>query len=691
MPHTETLLPSAFALQEPDFDLSPLTGMTRNHYIDCARYVLERAFTHVKSFDKPIVFPRVPGKSYPQPGDPEWRRRSHEFEALERTFNLAAPLMHVDPEAKVGNIRLRDYYCHHFYNALTPGHANSLPMPDDLPDDTYQFTCEFGGLTKTLLLMPDVVWPYLTQRQRDEMAVSISKWAHHRTTQNNWRLFNICALSFLKLHGYAIDDDLLKSHLLWIASYHAGNGWYLEQSYNYYTISLFVVYGTIWSKAFGRLHYPEIACALEKSFVELFQTYPNFFGRDGFINMWARSICYRLWISGGFPASFLLQSDPELDPGWARRLCSGSILQFTTREDFYQNDIPSLGFYGHREFAIQNYSCPASPFIMFLPFMSLALPEDSPFWTARENDGMWTQLGSRSKRTVLHKPGLVLVNHGSTGTSEILSGKVYDDDHNYSKLVFNTHFPWEDHNPGGGTSQEYAFRSLDPRDRRGADINFYLTGRAVDNSASKDAAYSTSQSILFNGVRDGVLYRQLILRKPPNNGVGYIIDLAEITIPAGVIRVDRCRLAFEHELTLGHFGMPHVDGKPAEVRTFEEGARNGITARIPGRSVALIAYAGWDELASQVHRGFNAEADESTVLFTHRKRTAKNPAMELMITLMLHKTNDDPWTSDELSPIESVRVVDVTASGSILGAEITLAGGTRHVVDFKDIDGLRSC
>ncbi len=243
-----------------------MTGMTRKHYIECAQYVLGRAFRHVKSFDSPIVFPLVPGKSYPQPDAPEWRHRSHEFEALERTFNLAAPLIHVDPEAHIGDIKLRDYYCHHFYNALTPGHANSLPMPEDLPDATYQFTCEFGGLAKTLLLMPDVLWPHLTQQQRDAMAVTISKWAHHRTTQNNWRLFNICALSFLKKNGYAIDDDLLKSHLMWIASYHAGNGWYLEQSYNYYTISLFVVYGTIWSRAFGREHYPEIAAVLEKSF-----------------------------------------------------------------------------------------------------------------------------------------------------------------------------------------------------------------------------------------------------------------------------------------------------------------------------------------------------------------------------------------------------------------------------------------
>ncbi|MFY9853244.1 MAG: DUF2264 domain-containing protein, partial [Terracidiphilus sp.] len=534
--------------------------MTRSHYIECAKYVLQRAFRHVKSFDSPIVFPHVQGKSYPQPNAPEWRHRSNEFEALERTFNLAAPLIHVDPEVSIGDIKLRDYYAHHFYNAMTPGHVNSLPLPEDLPDAMYQFTCEFGGLAKTLLLMPDVLWPYLTEKQRDEMAVTISKWAHHRTTQNNWRLFNICALSLLKKRGYDIDDDLLKSHLQWVASYHAGNGWYLEQSYNYYTISLFVVYGTIWSRAFGREHYPEIASVLENSFQELFKTYTSFFGRNGYINMWARSICYRLWISGGFPVSFLLASEPPIDPGWARRLCSGSILQFTGREDFYENDIPSLGFYPHREFAIQNYSCSASPFIMFLPFISLALPEDSPFWTAKENDGMWEGLGNRSKRTVLERPGIVLVNHGSSGASEIVSGKVYDDDHNYSKLVFNTHFPWENHNPKGGTSQEYSFRSLDPRDLRGADINFYLTGRSVDNTAAKSGAYVTSQSILFNGVRNGVLYRQLILRKPPNNGVGYLIDLAEITVPGGVVRVDRCRLAFEHELTLGHFGLPHMDG-----------------------------------------------------------------------------------------------------------------------------------
>ncbi|MBN2007554.1 MAG: DUF2264 domain-containing protein [Anaerolineae bacterium] len=682
---------NAYEVRDPDFTLSPYTGMTKRHYIECAKYLLERAFTHVPTIETPISFPIVPGKTYPQPNAPAWRHRSHEFEALERTMTLAGPLMHVDPDVTIRGIKLRDYYSLQLYNAFTPGHPNSLPLPEELPDATYQFTCEFGGLFKTLLLLPDVIWPAYTQKQKDEMAVMISKWAHHRTTQNNWRIFNIVTLSFLKKHGYEIDDDLLKSHLLWVASYHSGNGWYLEQTYNYYTISLFVVYGTIWNRAFGDEHYPRISAAIENSAQELMKTYPNFFARDGYVNMWARSICYRTWVSGGFPVSFMLRDQSPLDPGWARRLCSGSLLQFVAREDFYENDVPSLGFYGHREYVLQNYSCPGSPFIMFLPFICLALPDDSPFWTAKENEGMWETLGERSERAVLEKPGLVLVNHGKTGTSEIVPGKVYYDDHNYSKLAFNTHFPWEDHNPAGGTSMEYSFRSLDPRDLRGDDINFYLTGQALNNDSEKNTAFTTSQSMLYNGVRDGVLYRQAIMRKPPNNGVGYIIDLAEITIPGGVIRVDRSRLAFEYELTLGHYGLPHTGGNPAVVSRFEDEDKTVLTAAIPGRQLALIVYHGWDRASYLVHSGRNAEADESTVLYVHKKRTSKNPPMELMITVMLHKMDDSAWTAEELSPVKEIAVMEMMPSGAPMGAILTLSDGKTYEVDFVNIDGNRTC
>ncbi|MCL2078625.1 MAG: DUF2264 domain-containing protein [Oscillospiraceae bacterium] len=682
---------NAYQVENPDFTLSPHTGMSRKHYIDCAKYLLDRAFKHVDSIETPLAFPTVSGKTYPQPNDPEWRTRSLEFESLERTLTLAAPLIHVEPDVEIRGIKLKDYYCLHLYNALTPGHPNSLPLPEDLPDATYQFTCEFGGLFKTLLLLPDVIWSHYTRKQKDEMAVTVSKWAHHRTTQNNWRIFNIMALSFLKKYGYDIDDELLKSHLMWVVSYHSGNGWYLEQTYNYYTISLFVVYTVIWCKFFGYEYYPEIASVIEASALAQMETYPNFFGRDGYVNMWARSICYRTWISGGFTVSFLLKDGSPLNPGWARRLCSGSLLQFVAREEFYHNDIPSLGFYGHREFVLQDYSCAGSPFIMFLPFICLSLPEDSPFWTAKENEGIWEELGEDTKVSVLEKPGLILANHGKTGASEIIPGKVYYDDPNYSKLVYNTHFPWEDHDTQGMTAMEYSFRSLDPRDIRGDDINFYLTGKRVENDSDKNQLFTSSQSVLFNGVRDDVIYRQLIMRKPPNNGVGYIIDLAEIIIPGGVIRVDRCRMAFEHELTLGHFGLPHINGKKAVVNQFNNAENKVITAKIDGRSLALITYCGWDEVRSAVHEGKNVEAEESTVLYAYRKRTSKSPAIELMVSVMLHRTDGGIWTDSELSPIKELEIIDVMPSQSILGAKIRLFDDRTYEIDFKDIDGHKSC
>lgn len=682
---------NAFKVKDPDFELSPFTGMTKQHYIDLAKYMLERAFTHIDSIETPLNFPIIPGKTYPQPNAPDWRYRSAEFEALERTFTLAGPLIHVDPETTINGINLRDYYCLQLYRAFTPGNINSLPFPEDLPDSNYQFTCEFGGLFKTLLLMPDTVWNHFTEEQKAEMIPTISKWAHHRTTQNNWRIFNIVTLSFLKKYGYEIDDDLLKSHLMWVASYHSGDGWYLEQTYNYYSISLFIVYTTIWNRTFGDEYYPEIAGIIENSAKKLMESITSFFGRDGYINMWSRSICYRTWVSGAFPVAFMLKEKTTLDAGWARRLCSGSLLQFVTRKEFFCNDVPSLGFYGQKEYMVQNYSCAGSPFLMFLPFICLALPDDSPFWTAKENEGMWETLGDTSHKVVLESPGLVLVNHGKTGTSEIIPGKVYYDDPNYSKLVYNTHFPWEDHDPQGGTSMEYSYRSQDPRDVRGDDVNFYLTGLTVANDSEKNRAFTISQSMFFNGVEEGVLYRQAIMRKPPNNGVGYIIDLAEITLPGGLIRVDRSRLAFEYELTLGHFGLPHLSGKEAEVKQFELNGRKIITAKIEGRQVALICYSGWDSLHSLVHANRNAEADESTVIYVRKKRMEKNPPMELMIVAMLHKTNDSEWTEEELSPIKELNVMDITPGLAPLGASITLNSGEKYLVDFKNIDGKRSC
>jgi hypothetical protein len=65
--------------------------------------------------------------------------------------------------------------------------------------------------------------------------------------------------------------------------------------------------------------------------------------------------------------------------------------------------------------------------------------------------------------------------------------------------------------------------------------------------------------------------------------------------------------------------------------------------------------------------------------------------MELMISAMLHKTDDSEWTEEELDPVKEIRIMDIMPSMSPLGAEITLRNGKEFIVDFKDIDGKRAC
>jgi hypothetical protein len=65
--------------------------------------------------------------------------------------------------------------------------------------------------------------------------------------------------------------------------------------------------------------------------------------------------------------------------------------------------------------------------------------------------------------------------------------------------------------------------------------------------------------------------------------------------------------------------------------------------------------------------------------------------MELMVTVLLHRMDNEPWKEEELDPIVSLRVMEITPSFSALGAELVLRDGRTIVVDFVDIDGRRMC
>jgi hypothetical protein len=664
-----------FQIKNPDLNISPLTGMTRRHWLDAARFLADGIFHHIKSLDDPIVMPKQNAISYPQPNDPKHRFQAAEFEGVARTFMVASPLIVNDTSITSNGINLRDYYAGMILQATNPESPRYWGRITDFTKETgrmqYQQTVEGAALVISLMNSRKQIWDRYTQTEKKQVADLISDYAHNLTIGHNWRFFNVLMLTFLKLNGFSIDETALKDHMQHLISCYAGDGWYVDDTnYDFYNPWGFHFYGPLWCKWYGYEYEPEAAAVIEKRNREFIQNWPRFFARDGKQLMWGRSIIYRFAASTAFGAHFLMK-DPVLDPGFARRIASGNMLQFLTRDDLYVNGLPCLGYYGPFEPLVQFYSCAASPFWLAKTFVALTLPEDDPFWTAQENEGFWPELGEQSRTVELSGPGMQVVNHGKTGTAELRTGKVLSHDTYYNQLQFNTDFCLEPETPEGANASSYSIRERDMGHKFRIPLN-----------------------CAFNKIEEGILYRQqntqpVGLGDPSKGGVNRgpeRIDLADIIIPGGVIRVDRVRVPYRYELQLGHFALPHVDGKAAIV---EKAGRGLIASITDGRKLALIPVHGWDRIAAALHKKLNPEAEESTVLYAERIREKDYPGMEVFVTVLLHRLDGGDWTEDELNPVQSLEILPWAPSGNACGVKLALKDGREVLIDYGDVDGRR--
>lgn len=662
----QTLLePRKFEIKSPDYQRNPLTGMGRPQWLDLCQFIMDGLFQNVYSATDPIQIPKQHEITYPQPDHPEWRFKAAEFEGLARTFMVAAPLLLNRPNASAGGHNLRDFYANQILLATDRSSPNYLMNMDDLIGEygvgQYQHSVEVAALVICLLYTKEMIWNRYSQQQKNQIAEFLSTYAHARTTGHNWRFFNLMVLSFLKTEGYPVDEACLKDHITNLLCHYNGDGWYRDrESTDFYIAWAYQFYGPLWCKYYGYQHEPELAALIERWHNEFLQSYGLLFSRCGHQLMWGRSILYRCAASVSFGAAFLLRNTTA-DPGWSRRIASGNLLQFFERDDIYLNGVPCLGYYGPFGPMVQFYSCGASPFWFAKTFVALALEQDSPFWTATEGEGIWTTLHGKSHHLTLACPGLAISNFAKSGTSEIRPAKVSNRSFYYNRLAFNTDFPCEEDCPGGAIAMAYSVWNLDQPQ------TFTSPVRTGYLRHDKDVFYRQQDY----GNMDG----------PAR------IDLADIAIDSGIIRVDRPRIPLHHELHLGHYAIPHARGCEPEVSRSMVADRPVIIVAIPGRQVALVAYAGWDAVDVAAHQNLHPEAEFSTVAYARRHSPMDYPGLQLAVSIMLHKTDDSPWSEEELSPIVSFEQIDLTESGSILGARLTLRDQRCVLIDFGQVEG----
>lgn len=675
----------AFKAKTLDYKLSPYTGLTRDSWIEAGEYLLRGIFQNIKSPEDPVIMPRKETVvSYPNETSPEWKKQAEIFEGLARSFFIAAPLLHINPELQICGYRIRDYYKMQVLKACTKGDPNyvldlaEMQRNEELQDpfNTHQQTVETCALVICLWLCKTEIWDTYTQEEKDIIAEFISGYAHGNTVPQNWRLFNMLDMAFLHREGYPIDRDMMRDHARAILDYYAGDGWYRDgHSFDYYSCWAFNVYAPIWNVWYGYENEPYIARKFEENSNKLMETYADFFDRDGFTNMWGRSNIYRNASTSAFDGNMILKNS-GMDPGLARRISSGSLLQFLSREDLLYQGVPTLGFYGQFTPLVQGYSCTESPFWLGKAFLCLHLPEDHPFWTAKENNGTWERLGkTETKVTTLDGPALCFSNHGANGETILRTGKVVKDqgdDHgmwNYSKLSFNTKYPWEAAPGEEVEAQQYILKDLTFHNIKKCNVTFW------------------------HGEKDGILYRRQFFDYVLSKECHWLqaVNLADFTVPYGIIRADKLRL-FQRpvSITLGSYGFPD---NGTEIIKKAKGSAKAIVLKghdFTGREkqLAMTLYDGWDEISLIRSKGTNPDSESSIIVYgklTRRKQYGYEPY--LMISQVITKEDLEDFTEEEIFPIRTIEYTDKEKCGGYGPVSITLVNGISKTIDFDGIEG----
>ncbi len=668
-----------------DFSISPYTGLTRKSWLEAGTYLLNGIFQHIRSFDDPVVMPRTETAiTYPHSPDALWEVKAEYFEGLARSFFLAAPLLHEDPDLTICGYSIRDYYKTHVLRSCTKGDPLCVGFYEELhqmlgysdPTRAFQQTVETCALVICLWVCREEIWDTYTQTERDTIAQFLTGFAHGNTVPQNWRLFNMLDMAFLHMEGYPIDEEIMMDHAQTILHYYAGDGWYRDgHSFDYYSCWAFQVYAPIWNVWYGYEHAPYIAQKFEEYSNALMKTYPNFFDRDGFTNMWGRSNIYRNASTSAFDGNLMLRH-PLVDPGLARRICSGSLLQFLSREDFLCDGVATLGFYGPFPPLVQGYSCAESPLWMGKAFLCLHFPEDHPFWTAVEHNGSWETLTEKETQvTTLDGPALCFSNHQANGETILRTGKVVKssewihDMWNYSKLCFNTKYPWESAPAPDVEAQQYVLH----------DPLFHTNARA--------------NVTFWHGERNQVLYRRQFFDYTLSRETHstQAINLADFVVPYGILRADKLRLyRCPVSLTLGAYGFPD---NMTTIQHREKGNAKAIVLKghdFTGREkqLAMTIYDGWEELSLLHSENTNPDSKRSIVVYaktTRRKQYGYGPY--ILISQVITKESLEDFTEEEIFPIESISYTDPQARGGYGPVTIVLRDGSTRIIDFEGIEG----
>lgn len=641
-----------FTVEEPDYKKSPYTGMTRKHWLDAAEYILNGAFGYIHSLDDQMYFPKQLDKTYPRD---EGAVKVAKLEGLARTLFIAAPLLKENPDLELNGIKVADYYRHQLIN-ISNSKSVSYIAHRAKNGGPSQTLLELGSLVISMKVAQNVLWDPLTKEQKDDLIATMKSYGEGPTIGSNWMFFNVFIMSFLKDQGYPTNDKYLEENLRKLLKLYRGEGWYNDApAYDYYSMWAYQTYGPLWAELFGKQQFPDIAEEFMNNQNDMVDNYPYMFAKDGRMNMWGRSICYRFAAVSPLPFLEWDTKATEINYGWLRHIASSSLLQFIQRPEFLQDGVPTMGFYGPFAPAVQIYSCRGSVYWCGKAFLGLMLPEDSKYWSATENEGPWKSDFKKGHVYNKFQPAtnLMITDYPNSGAAEMRSWchetvakdwQLFRSSENYNKLSYNTEFPWMADGPDGEVSMNYAVKN-------------------------KKNEWEVLRLYTFKSFKDGIYRRDAVLETDEN----VKFQLADITLPDGILHIDKVSVPSKTEVRLGNYSLPWLNEGVTEKKvSLYDSTAEGVIIDNGEYQLATIPVTGWTSTITAYPTGIHPVSDKCAVTMN----TDNIDGSKIYVTLHLWKKGKS-LSKKNLKQIKSITVDGLSS------VTVTFASGETKTVAFE--------
>ncbi|WP_285245967.1 DUF2264 domain-containing protein [Pseudarthrobacter sp. efr-133-R2A-89] len=363
--------PAALVLPPLDRNLSPFTGLTRDHWCAYADHLLRSAHRFATA-DHANLF--LPGATS------AYGRRSDSLEAFARTFLLASFRIAGDPQ---GTRWLADWYAQGLDAGTDPANPDRWPTPGELD----QAKVEAASLAVGLALTRDVLWDTLPRRVQEQLIAWFETVIGETYPPINWVWFQIVVEIFLAGVGGRSSDADIDAGLAVHDSLHRGHGWFAdgpERAYDHYVGWAFQVYPQLLQLMAPGDPRVQARAALDGGrLADFLDDAIHLVGADGAPLVQGRSLIYRFAAAAPFWSGQLL-GHTRLGPGVSRRAASGVLAYFMGRGATNDDGLLTIGFHGEFPGMKQSYSGAGSPYWAAKGMLGLALPADHPAWTAVE-------------------------------------------------------------------------------------------------------------------------------------------------------------------------------------------------------------------------------------------------------------------------------------------------------------------